>query len=157
MAILKGKSEMREVTREEAGSKVGSGYNGEFNDDILAFYDDCKIVEKEKFTDQVRIVEATAKELGDLNIGTACGGGDGHNKPFRAIAKMWPDLMIHACLGHYKDGERIFTSSCQILVASEEHAVCVSALASLGGGSLREDFCEGDFDNGPKWTYFETE
>jgi hypothetical protein len=152
---------MREVTREEAEAKCPS----EFNDDSLECYDNAY----DYCLDNPRLIEATARELAEMNVGTQCGNCDGTNKPFEAIAKMFPDVLVHTCIASEKEARtqgitdralrvrRLLASSCSILVESPEVAVCIGALAYHGGGSLREDFCEEDFDGGPAWIYFETE
>lgn len=154
---------MKTFTTEEeidAIDEVGDILDAWMNGNV----DDCNPV----------VVEATAKELAEMGVGTGC--GDVPNTAFAGIAKEYPDVLIRTCLLD-EDGARV-SSSCLIHIQSVQEGIRIVELCGEAGGSLRfedavykEHFEDGDnpeeeyqqalkeaeqdFISG--WNYFETE
>jgi len=152
---------MKEFTREEAESRVGDGYSGEFNEDILDAYDTYSSMDPTEAKD-TKIIEATAKELADMKVKFST--GDDHERSWEWVAKMFPDVKVHTCITHdltavgFRSPGPI-CSSCQILVDSTEQAICIEALIchELAGGYMRGEIDEDMYAGGPVWVFFEEE
>jgi hypothetical protein len=96
---------------------------------------------------ECRAIEATAKELAELKIGTLCGSGG--NEAFKLVAQRFPDLLVRCGL----EVEENIVRCCDIMVMNDAQGELVEELVEQAKGSLRYDSI--DPDTG--WAYFENE
>ena len=129
---------MKEYSKEEAE-------NLNFNCDVIDFYD---MVVDDHGQQYARIVEATLKELGEMELGTSCGICDPQNTCFVALAKKFPKIKVRASI----DLKEKITGSIEAYLTNTNQGYAIEKEAENAGGSLRYEE-----SNSPGWAYFETE